>query len=297
MSWIFWATIGYFFNSIASVVDKSLLGRKQLDNPAVYTFAISCLGLLSLLLIPFGWQNPNTIGWIWGLLSGTCFTAALWTMFTVLKAGEASRVPAYIGSLNPIFVFLASFLLIGERLEPWHLSAFFVLVLGGFMMVGGPGGLNRRSLVLATASSILFGLAFVFIKLSFMEVTFVTGLVVTRIGGFISSLLLLLIPGTLNSFGHMVGKTTGGLKFSFIAGQASGAVSGVLNSYAVSLAASVTLVEALQGMQYVFILIMALVLSHKWPQVLREEFSRETLVRKILGTILIAGGLWWLSWG
>lgn len=296
MSWIAWATIGYFFNSIVSVVDKSLLNRKQLDNPAVYTFAISCLGLLSLLLMPFGWQNPNTMGWVYGLLSGVCFTVALWTMFTVLKTGEASRVPAYIGSLNPIFVFLASFVLIGERLAHYQVAAFFVLVLGGFMMVGGPGGLSRKSLFLATLSSIIFGLAFVFIKLTFFEATFVTGLVVTRIGGFLSSLLLLLIPGTWDSFGHMVGKTTNGLRFSFIAGQASGAISGVLNSYAVSLA-SVTLVESLQGMQYVFILIMALVVSYKWPSILKEEFSKETLVRKILGTILIAGGLWWLSWG
>jgi len=296
MSWIGWATIGYFFNAVVAIVDKSLLGQRRMGNPAVYTFAISCLGLLSLLLIPFGWQNPSLLGWLYGLASGTCFTIALWTMFTVLKSGEASRVPAYIGSLNPIFVFAASFVLIGERLTPWHVAAFFVLVLGGFMMVGGPGGLDRRSLVLATFSSLVFGLAFVFIKLAFTEVTFVTGLVVTRLGGFLSSLFLLLIPGTWESFGHMVGKTSNGLKLSFIAGQASGALSGAFNSYAVSIA-SVTLVEALQGMQYVFILVFALLVSYKWPELLREQFSRATLARKIIGIVLIAGGLWWLSWG
>lgn len=296
MSWIGWATIGYFFNSIVAIVDKSLLGQKRMDNPAVYTFAISCLGLLALLLVPFGWHNPTLLGWLYGLLSGVCFTAALYVMFTVLKTGEASRVPAYIGSLNPIFVFAASFILIGERLTTFHFAAFLVLVMGGFLMVGGPGGLNRRSIVLATASSIIFGLAFVLLKLTFFEASFITGLVISRTGAFLSGLFLLLIPGTWSSFGHMVGGTSNGIKLSFIGGQASGALAGVLNSYAVSLA-SVTLVEALQGMQYVFILVLAVVVSRKWPQLLREEFSREVLIRKIGGTILIAGGLWWLSWG
>jgi uncharacterized membrane protein len=295
MSWIGWATIGYFFNSIVAIVDKSLLGQKRLDNPAVYTFAISCLGLLSLCLIPFGWATPSLRGWLYGILSGTCFTVALWTMFTVLKSGEASRVPAFIGSLNPIIVFIASYFLIGERLAFWHVAAFLVLVCGGFLMVGGPGGLKRRDMLRATVSSVFFGLAFVFIKLAFSEVTFVTGLVVTRLGGFLSSLCLLLIPGTWESFCHMIGKTSNGLKVSFVAGQIFGALSGIFNSYAVSLA-SVTLVEALQGMQYVFILILALAVSYKWPDLFKEEFSRGTLARKIAGIVLIAGGLWWLSW-
>src|SRR3989344_4967684 len=116
MGWIGWAAIGYFFNAIVAIVDKSLLKRERLDNPAVYTFAISCLGLLALVLVPFGWHNPSLLGWWYGLGSGACFTAALWSLFTVLKQGEASRVPAYIGSLNPLFVFGASFFLIGERL-------------------------------------------------------------------------------------------------------------------------------------------------------------------------------------
>ena len=50
-------------------------------------------------------------------------------------------------------------------------------------------------------------------------------------------------------------------------------------------------------MQYVFILVFALLVSYKWPELLREEFSRVTLARKIIGIVLIAGGLWWLSWG
>ncbi len=295
MTWLIWASVGYFFNALVALVDKSLLGRERLDNPAVYTFAISCLGLLALVLVPFGWQTPSFIGWVWGLASGLCFTAALWVMFTVLKSGEASRVPAYIGSLNPLFVFAVSFLLIGERLALEQLLAFVVLVLGGFMMVSGRGGLNKKQISLAVLSSAIFGMAFVFLKLTFMETSFITGLVLSRTGAFLSGLLLLFLPGTLSSFSHMVKQTSGGIKFSFLAGQASGALAGVLNSYAVSLA-SVTLVQSLQGMQYVFILVLALLISYKWPQLLREEISSDVLVRKIIGIIFIAGGLWWLSW-
>lgn len=294
ISWIALAVVGYFFNAIVALVDKTLLGQKRLDDPAVYTLAISCLGLLVLVLAPFGWQEPSLWGWVWGLLSGLCFTLGLWAMFVVLKTGEASRIPAFIGSLNPIFVFLISFVLLGERLSIWQVGAFIVLVAGGFMMISGRNGLNYEQIILASVSSFIFALAFVFLKLTFTETNFISGLVISRSGAFLAGLCLLLLPGTWQSFKHMLFKTGQGLKLSFIGGQASGAVAGILNSYAVSLA-SVTLVQSLQGVQYVFILLLSLLVSLKWPQLLREEISRDILARKVIGIILIGIGLWWLG--
>lgn len=294
MNWIVWATIGYFFNAVAVTVDKALLSRQRLDNPAVYTFAISCLGLLALFLVPFGWEWPTPMGWVYGFIAGTAFTGGLWCLFTVLKTSEASRVPAYIGSLNPLFVFAISYFALGERLAVAHFVAFLVLVLGGFMMVGGRGGLGGRALGLATLSSALFGVAFVALKLVFGEGTFITGLVVTRLGGFASSLFLLAVPGTWAAFRHSASNEHHRLKFSFLGGQVAGAAAAFLNSYSVSLA-SVTLVEALQGIQYVFVLVFAVLVSWQWPALFREEFSRGVLVRKLTGTALIMGGLWFLS--
>ncbi|PJE57552.1 MAG: hypothetical protein COU82_01435 [Candidatus Portnoybacteria bacterium CG10_big_fil_rev_8_21_14_0_10_38_18] len=53
---------------------------------------------------------------------------------------------------------------------------------------------------------------------------------------------------------------------------------------------SVTLANSLQGLQYAFVLILALLFFRKIPS-LREEFSKEIIVQKIVAIILISLGL------
>ncbi|MDP1709666.1 MAG: hypothetical protein Q8L21_02155, partial [Candidatus Komeilibacteria bacterium] len=76
----------------------------------------------------------------------------------------------------------------------------------------------------------------------------------------------------------------------FLFGQVAGAMSFVLVNYAISLA-SVTLVNALQGLQYVFLLIMVLLLAKWYPRVLSEHLKGWTLVQKIAAILLIGAGL------
>lgn len=294
MTWLWWATIGYFLNAVATVTDKALLGRREIKDPAAYTLFISALGLLVIVLAPWGLEIPSTRAIVWGLLSGTAFTLGLWLMFNVLKVGEASRVPAFIGSLSPVFIFILAWLWLGERFSSLQFIAFILLVLGGFLMVGGAGGLKKRPFWLAIAASLAFALAYVWIKFTFLETNYISGLIWTRLGGFASSLLLFFIPGTWRAWRNSVKQSTGGVKLVFIAGQASGALSGLLISYAITLT-SVTLVNALQGLQYVFLLIMSVVISSHWPQFFHDEFSGRVLWRKLFGVVAIGAGLWLLS--
>jgi len=53
---------------------------------------------------------------------------------------------------------------------------------------------------------------------------------------------------------------------------------------------SVTLVNSLKGLQYVFVLILALLFFRKIPD-LREEFSEKIIIQKIIAIILIGLGL------
>ena len=293
MLWIWWAVTGYFLNATAITIDKTLLGRKELKDPAVYTLLISALGLLVFVLEPWGLTWPKTSVLVTALLSGAAFTLGLWLMFRVLQRGEASRVPAFIGSLNPIFVLIGSYLLLNERLGMVSLAAFLFLVLGGFMMIGGHGGLGRRDLWLAVWSSMAFGVAYVLLKSTFDDTNFISGLIWSRTGGFLASLLLWCVPGTFKNWQQSL-HSGGQVKLIFLVGQVAAAAGGLFNSYAITLA-SVTLVNAVQGVQYVFLLVMALVVSWQWPKLFRDEFTGEVLLRKIIGTVLIVGGLWFLS--
>jgi len=67
----------------------------------------------------------------------------------------------------------------------------------------------------------------------------------------------------------------------------------VLQNWAVALAPLIYLafINALQGVQYVFLLIFTAFLSLKLPQILKEEISRKIISQKIIAILLIGGGL------
>jgi hypothetical protein len=50
-------------------------------------------------------------------------------------------------------------------------------------------------------------------------------------------------------------------------------------------------INALQGVQYVFLLIFAIILSFKLPKILKEEISREIIFQKVAAILLIGAGL------
>ena len=54
---------------------------------------------------------------------------------------------------------------------------------------------------------------------------------------------------------------------------------------------SVTIVNAMQGTQYAFLLILTLFLSRYFPSVLKEKASGPILLQKILAIVLISCGL------
>lgn len=76
----------------------------------------------------------------------------------------------------------------------------------------------------------------------------------------------------------------------FVANKALAAVAFILLNYAISLG-SVTVVNALQGTQYVFLLLLAATVSVRWPKLFREELSRVAVWQKVGGIVLVSLGV------
>jgi hypothetical protein len=67
----------------------------------------------------------------------------------------------------------------------------------------------------------------------------------------------------------------------------------IMLNWAISLG-NVALINALQGVQYIFLLIIVLFLSTKFPKIMREETGGGILFQKIIGAALLAIGLYML---
>ncbi|MCX6778625.1 MAG: DMT family transporter, partial [Candidatus Magasanikbacteria bacterium] len=254
--WLIISIIGYFLNAIAAVVDKILIS-KRISNPAVYVFFISLLGLVGFVLAPWGF---SWIGWWFfgvSLVTGASFVLALLYLFKALKIAESSRATPFIGGLSPIFVFLFSFFLLGERLNVKQIVAFLIIILGTVLISLGKSHTKSvsRFYFLAVFSALMFGLSYTLTKYLFNDLSFVNGFVWVRLTTFIAAMFLLVDVKNYQDIFHQNKETARQSGPLFLFGQVAGAVSFLLINYAISMA-SVTLVNALQGLQYAFLLIL-----------------------------------------
>lgn len=289
--WLLIVVSAYFLNAVAAVVDKFLIAKK-IPNPAVYTFFIAALGLLGLVLIPWGFYWPGVLQFLVALLAGLTFTFALLYLFKALSLNEASRITPFIGGLSPIFVLIFSFLFLTERLGPNQLLAFFLIVAGSIVITWEKT--QRKGLIkgfaFAVFSALLFGISYTLTKYVYNHQAFISGFVWMRMAAFLGALLLLFCAANRQAIRERLRGSdvkVGGL---FLFGQASGALSFILVNYAISLA-NVSLVNALQGLQYVFLLLMVLILAKWRPRILEEKLKGRILIQKVAAILLIVAGL------
>lgn len=292
MTWFSLAIIAYLLNAIAVTIDKFLLSKK-ITNPAIYAVFISTLSLLALVLMPFGFHFYAPIQIIIALFAGLIFTFALLFMFKALSQGEASRITPFMGGLQPIFVFILALLFLDEKLSLQQIMAFVVIILGTVIISWQKSSKKNKktAYIFAVISTLLFALSYTINKYAFINQDFISGFVWTRIGAGLGALLLL-IPAknrsdTINEL-KKPKKQASGL---FLIGQLAGALSFILINYTIAISSSVALVNALQGLQYVFLLVIVFTLSWKFPKILEEKTTSSIIARKIIATALIILGL------
>lgn len=295
MSWLIIVVIAYLLNAVAMAIDKALL-KKEVPNPAAYTFYISVLGGLAIVLLPFDWQIPGLGQLIYNFLAGATFAVGLYLMFVALKKEDASRVTPFIGGINPFLIFILAFFFLGEKLTPSQLLAFFIILAGTVLIslnLKGKKGVGRAFLW-AIPAGVFLAISYTLTKYVYLNQTFISAFVWIRVGEVIAALFLLLSQKNRQAIFYTAKKSSGDSRMAFGVGQVCGALSMVLVSWVISFA-SVSLVNAMQGLQYVFLFIIVLLLKNKYPKLLDEDLSRRVYVQKVVSIGLIVVGLFILS--
>lgn len=298
MSWIIVAILSYFLFSYVSLTDKFLLAGPP--NPKIYTFYAGTLGSLIIILIPFvGLSFLNFPKTIFTLVTGAFFVFSLFFIYEGLEKYEASRIIPAIGGLTPIFAFFITLIISHgtETLSIKGLVALLLLTLGSiFISLDFSKKISYSSLKISAIASLFLALNFVFAKYVYNMFPFWQGLIWIKIGSLIAALFFFFSREVREEIfkkkekKYSFTKKTGAL---FIINQGFGAMAAILQNWAIALAgiSFVSIVIALQGIQYLFLFIFALLLSWKFPKILKEETSKKIIIQKIISILLICAGL------
>jgi len=294
--WIFVAVVSYFLLAGVALVDKYLLSGPGLS-PKTYAFYTGILGGVVFVLIPFGFlEIPSFAIIAIALFAGSMRTLAVFSLFQGLKNFEASRIIPSLGGAVPIFLAVLTIFVAGER-EILSLTTFaaFVLLVSGTILVSieKRALVTLRSLQYSLGAALFFSLFFFLSKIVFEEHSFISGLIWLVAGGFLSSLLFLASKQVRREVFGKKRKMPRKKGIILVGNQATAGGAVVLQNYAIALApfGLLPFVGALGGTQYIFLFILALFVSLKFPHVLREKITRRVIIQKVVSLLLVGVGL------
>ncbi len=304
MAWLLLAAGGQFLNAIVAVLDKYIVtDEKVLPRPFVYAFYSCLVTAFWVVVYIFGFiPGLNTLGvprfenvqapsiQVVGMsfLAAYTFFMALVSMYTALKEGDASDVMPVIGAISALSAFGLSYLLLGITLSQNFIWGIALLIVGTLLV----SQIHfTKTLVLHTVhSGLFFALHYIAMKGLFQETSFDDGFFWSRVGLVVFALSLLLIPAYYEKIKRQTKKTTkkSGLLVVFAKVLAGVAAFTLLKATDMG---DVTVVQALDGLKYVFIIILSIAFGRFLPQTAGEnQWNAQIILRKVLYVSVISIG-------
>lgn len=304
MSWLFLATIGQLLNAVVAFLDKYIVtDEKALPKPFVYAF-YSCLltgfwGVIYLLAyIPgltdigfpsFGNVVRPTIQVVGiSFLAAYTFFMALVSMYEALKRAEAVNVMPVIGAVSALSSFWLSYVLLNIPLSTSHMWGVVVLALGTLLVAQT---MPHRSIVLNLVhSGLFFALHFISMKGLFLETSFDDGFFWSRVGFVLFALSLLMVPAYFDKVTEQTKRTTRKTGMIVILTKVLAGLAAFLILKATD-AGSVAVVQALDGLKFVFILFVTIAFGSLLPDsIARHEARPKEIFRHVLYVAVITVG-------
>lgn len=304
MSWVFLATAGQLLNAVVAFLDKFIVTDEHaLPRPFVYAF-YSCL-------LTGGWAVIYFIGYIPGLsalgvptfnnvesptiqvvgmsfLAAYTFFMALVSMYEALKRAEAVNVMPVIGAISALSTFGLSHLLLATPFTHNFMWGVVVLSLGTLLVAQA---IPQRNIILNIAhSGVFFALHFIAMKGLFMETSFDDGFFWSRVSFVVFALSLLMVPSYFEKVFAQSKKTTKKTGVLVVLTKILAGIAAFMLLKATDWG-DVAVVQALDGLKFVFILGITIALGSVLPDaVVKHEARPREVLRRVLYVAVIAVG-------
>ncbi|MEX2053296.1 MAG: DMT family transporter [Candidatus Paceibacterota bacterium] len=288
--WIFLVLLAQFMNAVVVLVDRHLVRSPAIDKPIVYAFYVSVLSGVVILLLPFGVVLSPTIQVIQlSLLAGVSYTIFILLLYKSLKISDASDVAPVVGAVGALATFVFSLIFLGESLSGNFLLGFMFLVAGTFVM--SYFRFTKKVVIFTILSGISFGISSVFIKDLFNQTTFWNGFFWSRMANVVVILLFMIWPSNFKIVWKNLWSSSIGAKSAVVANKVLAGFAFLLILYSINLG-NVSVVNALGGMQFAFLLLLAFLFTKKFPEYFSESVHHgHVIAQKSVATVLIIFGL------
>lgn len=302
MSWLLLTIIAQFLNSIVALFDKYLVTSKKVTTPILYVFytgVLACLGVA--IYVPSLFVSTSVLPKFSNITTGLSFQVisliviasisqlwALWALFSSLKKNDASDVVPVVGSLSAIFSLIIGYLFT-NLLLPVHFTIGFAFLVFGTLLISHLK-FSMKTFSFTVIGGIGFALHSILLKQALHLSSFDTGFFWYSVIVSILAALLLFFPQLRRTFHsqrkekHI--KSTGAL---LLVNKVVAGIAGILLIKAIEVG-EVSLVQALGGLQFVFLFVLAVVIGPLTPIDFGENVKRKDVYHKLVSIGIIFVG-------
>ncbi len=304
MSWLFLATIGQFIGAVVVFLDKYIVSDgKVLPRPFVYAF-YSCLltgfwvviylfgyipGFASLGVPTFaGIEKPTIQVLGMSFLAGYTFFMAIVSFYDALKRAEAVNVMPVVGAVSALTTMAMSYFFLETTLSPNFIWGIAILIIGTLLVSQAMP--EKYTMMVVVHSGFFFGFHYITMKGLFMETSFVEGFFWSRIGLVLFALSLLMVPTYYKKITERTKEATKRTGVLVLFAKILAGISAFLLLLATD-KGDVTVVQALDGLKFVFILFITVIFSSLLPDnVAKTETRPKEVMQQVLYVILVVVG-------
>jgi drug/metabolite transporter (DMT)-like permease len=303
MNWILLAVAAQFLNALVALIDKRIVSDDAiLPRPFVYAFYTCLISgvwiviyFINIIPLPFALHVPSLSNVekpsleIVGLafLSAYTFFTALVSMFTAFKNANASDVVPVVGATSAIASFGLSYFFLDGHISSNFTLGIFLLVVGTFLV--SRFHFKFSTAMIAVHAGIFFALHYIAIKGIFIATSFDDGFFWSRIAFVLYPLSLLLVPSFFEKIHEQTKVTTRRAGYLIFANKMLAGISAILILKATDLG-DVAVVQALGGLQFVFIIFLGLFFNKHGLATTGEVLHEETILQRVMFITMLAVG-------
>lgn len=286
-AWLYFVILAHFINALVVIIDKHIVST-SVPRPVVYAFYVSLLSGTALVLVPFGAVSiPSLTIILYSIIAGATYVFSILCLYEALRVTDPSDAIPVVGALTAISTFIFSFVTLQTEISRQVLIGSLLLIIGTLLISHFRFTWKTARYVLL--SGLLSGLSAVFVKIVFQTESFANGFFWTRMGNFLFALVLIAIPAYWKHVDAHLRKISVGTKMIIVGNKVFAGGAAFLILLAIKLA-PVSLVSALAGLQYVFLLVLAVIWSKHMPEYFFHRGKPGELVHRVLSTSLIVLG-------
>ena len=297
--------IAQFLNAVVALVDKCVVSTRRVPQPSYYAFLISLLSALSIFVFLLGpiplpvegvtipsftnLEFPTLVVSMVSLLAGAAFFFALWTLFSALRVADASDVVPVVGAVSALAAFPLGHFLLGSVLKSDFLVGVFLLIIGTLLL--SHFRFRRNILLASVLSGVFFALHFILLKYLFGITHFDNAFFWSRMGIVLAALIIFLPRWEYCK--DCERKTNVASTLLIVGNKMLAGLASIIILKAIDLS-DVSLVQALGGLQFVFLLGISVTVGHFLPKECGENLVGRNKIHKIIAISIIVAGFFFL---